>query len=131
MTLITNFTWPKKNVDKCSFKTKKSKLPQWALGYQTPSPPSKTPPTLANPLKSATSPSSSLFRQSPPPLYYFFVNPAPVKIGFFSEPKTYWSFSSFPSYLLKVTKLLVKIFQFEFFFMTKKNIFIYKLFFCH
>ena len=33
-----------------------------------------------------------------------------------------------PSYLLKVTKFLVKISQFEFLVMTDKNIFLYKLF---
>ena len=33
-----------------------------------------------------------------------------------------------PSYPLKVTKFLVKIFQFEFLVMTEKNIFVYKLF---
>ena len=36
--------------------------------------------------------------------------------------------SSIPSYLLKVTKFLGKISQFEFLVMTKKNIFAYKLF---
>ena len=33
-----------------------------------------------------------------------------------------------PSYLLKVTEFLVKVSQFEFLFMTEKNIFAYKLF---
>ena len=33
-----------------------------------------------------------------------------------------------PSYILKVTKFLVKISQFEFSVMTEKNIFVYKLF---
>ena len=33
-----------------------------------------------------------------------------------------------PSYILKVTKFLVKISQFEFSVMTKKNIFVYNLF---
>ena len=36
--------------------------------------------------------------------------------------------SSIPSYLLKVTKFLDKISQFEFLVVTKKNIFAYKLF---
>ena len=71
-----------------------------------------------------------LFRQSPPPLYWFFVN-LPQKVGFFSEPQKYSSFSSsIPSYLLKVTNILGKISQFEFLVITKKNIFAYKLF-CH
>ena len=47
----------------------------------------------------------------------------PLKIGFFHEPQKYQSFSSStPSYLLKVTKFLVKISQFEFLVMTEKNI---------
>ena len=33
-----------------------------------------------------------------------------------------------PSHLLKVTKFLVKIFQFKFLVMTEKNIFVYKFF---
>ena len=59
---------------------------QCALGYQ---PPLKTPPLfLAKlPLKSSNCPSPP-FRQSPPPLYCFFVNSLPpLKIGFFSEPQ--------------------------------------------
>ena len=55
-----------------------------------------------------------------------------LKVGFFSEPQKYRSFSSSlaPSYLLKVTKFLVEISQFEFLVMTEKNIFAHKLF-CH
>ena len=61
-------------------------------------------------------------------LYWFFVNLAP-KVGFFSEPQKYWSFSSLiPSYLLKVTKFVGKIPHLEFLVMTEKNIFAYKLF---
>ena len=78
------------------------------------------------PLKSANCPSPH-FRQSTP-LYWFFVN-TPLKVRFSSEPPKYYSFSSLiPSYLLKVTKFLGKISQFEFFVMTEKNIFAYKLF---
>ena len=45
------------------------------------------------------------------------------------NPQNAKSFSSLtPSYLLKVTKFVVKIFQFEFLVMTGKNIFAYKLF---
>ena len=52
-----------------------------------------------------------------------------VQIEFFSEPPKY-SFSSLtPSYLLKITKFLVNIHQFEFLVMTEKNIFVYKPFF--
>ena len=45
-------------------------------------------------------------------IYIFFLW-TPLKLGFFCEPPKYSSFSSFsPSYLLKVTKFLVKISQF-------------------
>ena len=45
------------------------------------------------------------------------------------EPQKYQSFSLLtPSYLLKVTKFLVKISQFEFSVMIEKNIFLYQLF---
>ena len=50
-----------------------------------------------------------------PPLYIGFSwNPlTPVKLGFFREPQKYKGFSSFsPSYLLKITKFLVKISEF-------------------
>ena len=66
------------------------------------------------------------FRQSPP-LYWFFVNPPPWKSDFSVNPQK--SFSSLiPSYLLKVTKFLGKISQFEFLVMTDKFFFAYKLF---
>ena len=66
-----------------------------------------------------------LFRQSS--LYMFFVNPT-LKVGFFNEhPKYFKFFVLNPSYLLKVTKFLVKISKFEFLVMTEKNIFVYKL----
>ena len=52
-----------------------------------------------------------------------------LKVGFFSERPKYQSFSSLtPSCLLRVTKFLAKISQFEFLVMTEKNIFVYKLF---
>ena len=55
--------------------------------------------------------------------------PPPLKVEFFTEPPKYYSFSSLtPSYLLKATKFLVEISQFEFLVMTEKNIFVYKLF---
>ena len=90
-------------------------------------PPLKTPPSfLPSPsLKSANCPSPPL--KAIPPLYRFFMN-SPVKVGFFSKSQKYWSFLSLtPSYLLKVTKFLVKTSQFEFLVMTEKNIFVYKL----
>ena len=73
-------------------------------------------------LISKTPPNSFLHPPPPPP-------PAPIKVAFFSEPPKYSNFSSLiPSYLLKVTKFVVKISQFEFLVMTEKNIFVYKLF---
>ena len=52
-----------------------------------------------------------------------------LKVGSFSEPPKYSSFSSLTqSYLLKVTKLLLEISQFEFLAMTEKIFFAYKLF---
>ena len=79
--------------------------------YFLPSPPPSKPPFLRN------SPSILVFRESS------------LKVGFFSEPQTYQSFSSLtPSYLLKVTKFLVEISQFEFVVMTEENIFGHKLF---
>ena len=92
-------------------------------------PPSKTPPPLSCqvPLKSANCPSPP-FRQSPPSILVF-CEPPPLKVRFFSEPSKYSSLSTLiPSYLLKVTKFLSKISQFEFLVMTEKNIFAYKLF---
>ena len=59
-----------------------------------------------------------LFRQSPL-LYISFSWTPPLKVRFFSEGPKYQSFSSLtPSYLLKVTKFLVKISEFEFLVMT-------------
>ena len=52
-----------------------------------------------------------------------------LKVESFSEPPKYLSFSSLTqSYLLKVTKLLLEISQFEFLAMTEKIFFAYKLF---
>ena len=65
---------------------------------------------------------------SNPPSILVFHEPS-LKVGFFREPQKYESFSSLtPSYLLKVTKFLVEISQFEFLVMTEKNIFAHKLF---
>ena len=63
------------------------------------------------------------------PLKYWFFLPPTLKIWFFSEPQEYFNVSPLTSfYLLKVTKFLVKISQFEFLAMKKKNIFVYYLF---
>ena len=64
------------------------------------------------------------------PLYVGFSwAPTTLKVGFFSEPLIYWSFSYLtPSNLLKVTKFSLKISKLEFLVMTEKNIFAYKLF---
>ena len=55
----------------------------------------------------------SLFMQFPLYIYIYIFLWTPLKLGFFCEPPKYSSFSPFsPSYLLKVTKFLVKISQF-------------------
>ena len=97
-------------------------------------PPSKTPPLFLansppsfNPLNLQTV-QAPFFRQFPP-LYHFFCELPPLKVRFFSGCPKYQSFSFLtPFCLLKVTKFLVKISQFEFLVMTEKNIFVYKLF---
>ena len=94
---------------------------------------------VSTPLKNTTPsflPSSPLlnlqtvqvpFLSNPPSILVF--HETSLKVGFFSEPQKYQSFSSLtPSYLLKVTKFLVEISQFEFLVMTEKNIFAHKLF---
>ena len=61
-----------------------------------------------------------------PPQYWLFVTPLKIR-QFFREPQKYSSFSSLTQFdLLKITKFLVKVSQFEFFVMTEKNIFIYR-----
>ena len=78
-----------------------------------------------SPHKSVNCP-SPLFKQ--PSLYIVFCEPS-LKVGFFSEPPKHQSFLSLtPSFVLKVTKFLVEISQFEFSVMTEKNIFAHKLF---
>ena len=93
------------------------------------------PPQKHHPLFFAKPPSlnlpavqAPLFRQCP--LYIGFSwSPPPLKVRFFSEPPKCYSFSSLtPSYFLKVTKLLIIISQFEFWVITEKNNFVYKLF---
>ena len=57
------------------------------------------------------------------------MNSPPLQVGFFNKSPKYLNFLSLaPSHLLKVTKFLVKISQFEFLIMTEKNFFVYKPF---
>ena len=86
------------------------------------------PPSKTSPRKSANC-RSPLFRKSPH-LYWFFMTPHPRPKSriFQSNPELLKFLILTPSYLLKVTKFLVKTSQFEFLVMTKKNIFAYKLF---
>ena len=68
------------------------------------------------------------FLRQVPPLCLFFRETS-LKIWFFNELQKYSSFLFLsPPYLLKITKLLVKVSQLEFFVMTEKNICVYKLF---
>ena len=77
-----------------------------------------TPSFLRSPhLKSENCQSSIGFLQTPPKNQIFQWTPKILK-----------SFILNPSYLFKKTKFLVKISQFEFLVMTKKNISVYKLF---
>ena len=99
-------------------------MTQCALGYQTPS---KTPLLLSCQahFKSSNCPSPLLGS----PLYISFLETPPLKLGFFSERPKYQCFSFLTlSYLLKVTKSIVKICQFEFLVMTEKNVFVHKNF---
>ena len=65
-----------------------------------------------------------------PPRYWFFVNPLPLKIWFFLwTSKNIKNFSSSTSsYLVRVTKFLVKIIQFHFLVTAEETISVYKLF---
>ena len=98
---------------------------QWGIN-----PPSKTPPLLS----CQVFPSLNL-QTVPAP---FLINPISILVfcepslnmEFFSEPQKYQFTPLTQSYLLKVTKFLVEISQFEFLIMTEKNIFAHKLF-CH
>ena len=66
-----------------------------------------------------------LFKQSPP---YIGLSWTPSKNRIFSEHTSYQNFSSLPlSHLLKVTKIIFKIYQFKFLVMADKNIFVYEL----
>ena len=81
------------------------------------------------PLKSSNYPSPSLFLVNSPLYIGFFENPPSYKSHFSVNPQYNSFWSIIPSYILKVTKFLGKISQFEFLVMTEKNIFAYKLFF--
>ena len=86
-----------------------------------------TPSFSPSPLLNLQTVQAPLFRQSPYILFFC----EPPKIRFFSELLLYQHFSSLtPSHLLKVTKFLVKIFQFKFLDTTKK-IFLFLNFFGH
>ena len=86
---------------------------------------------LPNPPKSANCPSQSIpiCPRQLLPIYWFFMNlpRKKKKLDFSRNP---WKIKVFgnPSYLLKVTKFLVKISQCKFLVMTEKNIFVYKPF---
>ena len=84
------------------------------IGYQPPL-------SFQAPLKLANCPSPPFLGN--PPSILVFREPLPsLKVGFFSEPQKYESFSSLiPSYLLKVTKFLGKSSQFEFLVMTEEK----------
>ena len=66
----------------------------------------------------------------PPPLpYILFFCESPQKSNFSGKPHNIKNFSPLnPSHFLKVTKALIKIYQFKFLVMTEKTIFVYKLF---
>ena len=65
---------------------------------------------------------------NPPLLCWFFKNHPPKSHIFQWTPKILYFFILNQSYLLKVTKFLVKFSKFHFLVMIEKNIFIYKLF---
>ena len=90
----------------------------YPLSYQAPS------------LKLANCPSPHFFRHSSH-LYWFFVTPFLSKKSdpLVSSQSIKFFSSLIPSFLLKVTKFLLKISQLEFLVMTEKNTFGYKLFF--
>ena len=93
-------------------------------------PPQKHHPPLycQAPLKLTNCPSAPFLGNHP--LYIGFLW-TPLKVWSIIEPQKYYSFSSLiPSYLLKVTKSLGKLSQFEFLVMTEK-IFLLINFFCH
>ena len=90
------------------------------IGVSTPS---KRPPAYFLPSPPLQ---ASLFKKFPLYIGFSWILP---KSGIFQWTPKYQSFSSLtPSYLLKVTKFLVEISQFEFLVMTEKNIFAHKLF---
>ena len=90
--------------------------------------PQTPPPFLAKPpYESANCPSPSFLEN--PSLYIGFLSTSPPKSQIFQWTRIMLKFFILtPSFLLKVTKFLVKISQFPFLVMPEKNIFVYKLF---
>ena len=96
------------------------------MGYQLP-PQKHHPHFLAKPPLNQQTVQAPLFRQSS--LYIGFSRHPPKKSDLSVNPQNIKVFSSLiPSCLLKVTKSLGKISQFELLIMTEKDIFAYKLF---
>ena len=97
------------------------------IGVSVPSPLRNTTPSFlpSTFLKSENCP-SPLFRQ-PSPYILFFCEHPPYKMDFLVNLKNIKVFHSYP-HLLKVTKFLVKILQFEFLVLTENSIFVYKPF---
>ena len=90
--------------------------------------PSKAPP----PLKSTKCLSPPFLGNSHLYTVFFREPPSPLKVQFFSGPQKYSSFSPLTlSYLLKITKFLIKVSQFEFFVMTERKTFLLINLFCH
>ena len=100
--------------------------PKALLGDQPLAVKNTTPSFLSSfPLNWQTAQAPQFFRQLLPPLYWFFVKNL-LKVKLFSEFPKYWIFSCLtPSYLLKITKFLVKMSHFKFLVMREKNIFDY------
>ena len=97
-------------------------------GVNPPAPANPPPLFFSKPPSNLQTAQAPIFRQFPP-IFCFFVKPSPPKNGIFQwAPIIFKCLSLTPSHLLKVTKFLVRFSQFKFLVMTKKNIFVYKLF---
>ena len=138
--VISNFWWtkcyllpPSKISNDCASASEHSV--HWGIN---PRPPSKISPLLSfefpPPPQTCKLSKSSFFRKFPG-IYWFFVTPLPpfphppYNLDFSVNPKNIKFFISFtPTYLLKVSKFLVKISQFEFFVVIEQSILVYKLF---
>ena len=96
----------------------------WTLPQKHPSPLFFAKPAF----KPANCPSPPFLGNSPQDIVFFRASPQP-RNRIFQWTPVILKFSSFtPSLLLKVTKFLDKISQFEFLVTAEKNIFVYKLF---